>query len=318
MKRGVASQRGIPLLNQEHNMRANIAQRNQIGWGFSLVLHGLLLSAVWPIVHQLPMPIHPEPFRWDVTFVEPPQQNRVVEPTSETVGQNPAPPIQSPHNVIRETVQPVNDVRPEVAAPVPTVAVPPQPETSPPPSFTAEPTPITQDILPVQRDVPEQPKTMVAAAPVATEPSAAIAAPVEQELPPPPATPVDEVAMAPTQPSDLSPTSAASISPVASGQASAPRVDYSWLQRAVSRRLEELKRSSRPSLEDASKLKVLVKAVVSNTGELMEAEVVKSSGVTRIDQEAMTLVQRAFPMRLDYAIDRPQIVMRIPITYSRD
>jgi periplasmic protein TonB len=95
-------------------------------------------------------------------------------------------------------------------------------------------------------------------------------------------------------------------------------MDYSWLQQAVSRRLEELKRSSRPSLEDTSRLKVMVKAVVSSAGELMEAEVVKSSGLARIDQEAMTLVQRAFPMLLDHAIDRPQIVMRIPITYSRD
>jgi protein TonB len=86
----------------------------------------------------------------------------------------------------------------------------------------------------------------------------------------------------------------------------------------VFRRLEELKRSSQPSLDDSSKLKVLVKAVVSSTGELMEAEVVKSSGLERIDQEAMTLVQRAFPMALDHALDRQQIVMRIPITYSRD
>lgn len=325
MEREVASQRDLPLLNQEHNMRANIAQRNQIGWGFSLVLHGLLLSAVWPIVHQLPMPIHPEPFRWDITFVESPQQNRVVEPTSETVGQNPAPPIpdlpppvQPPHNVIRETVQPVNDIRPVIAAPVPTVAVPPQSETSPPPSFTTEPTPITQDILPVQRDGSEQPKTMVAAAPAATEPSAAVAAPVEQELPPPPATPVADVGMSPIQSQNPSPVPPIAVSPTATSQPSAPRTDYSWLQRAVSRRLEELKRSSRPSLEDAARLKVLVKAVVSNTGELLEAEVVKSSGLARIDQEAMTLVERAFPMPLDEVIDRPQIVMRIPITYSRD
>jgi protein TonB len=86
----------------------------------------------------------------------------------------------------------------------------------------------------------------------------------------------------------------------------------------VSHRLEELKRLSRPSLDNASRLKVLVKAVVSNTGELLEAEVVKSSGLNRIDQEAMTLVQRAFPMPLDHTLDRRQIVMRIPITYSRD
>jgi protein TonB len=86
----------------------------------------------------------------------------------------------------------------------------------------------------------------------------------------------------------------------------------------VSRRLEELKRSSRPSLDDSSRLKVLVKAVVSSTGELMEAEVVKSSGLDRIDQEAMTLVQRAFPLPLDHTLDRQQVVMRIPISYSRD
>jgi len=86
----------------------------------------------------------------------------------------------------------------------------------------------------------------------------------------------------------------------------------------VSRRLEELKRSSRPSLDDSSRLKVLVKAVVSSTGQLMEAEVVKSSGLDRIDQEAMRLVRRAFPMLLDHTLDRRQVVMRIPITYSRD
>ena len=44
----------------------------------------------------------------------------------------------------------------------------------------------------------------------------------------------------------------------------------------------------------------------------MEAEVVKSYGLSRIDREAMTLVQRAFPMPLDHVLDRQQIVMRIP------
>jgi len=86
----------------------------------------------------------------------------------------------------------------------------------------------------------------------------------------------------------------------------------------VSRRLEELKRFSRPWLGESTKLKVLVKAVVSNSGDLVETEVVKSSGLAWIDQEAVALVQRAFPVSLDEVIDRPQIVMRIPVTYSRD
>ena len=95
------------------------------------------------------------------------------------------------------------------------------------------------------------------------------------------------------------------------------RSDYGWLQHALSRRLEELKRSVRPSLAEPGRLRVLVRAVVSSTGELMEAEIVNSSGQHHIDQDAMTLVHRAFPMVLDQDLV-PQIVMRIPITFSRD
>ena len=76
----------------------------------------------------------------------------------------------------------------------------------------------------------------------------------------------------------------------ASSAQTRPPADYGWLKQALSRRLEELKRSSRPSMDDSGRLRVLVKAVVSSTGELMEAEIVNSSGHHRIDQEAMTLV----------------------------
>jgi len=97
-----------------------------------------------------------------------------------------------------------------------------------------------------------------------------------------------------------------------------PRADYGWLQQALFRRLEELKRSARPIMQESDRLRVLVKAVVSSTGELVETEIVNSSGQHRIDQEAITLVQRAFPMSLDRDLERPQVVMRIPITFSRD
>jgi protein TonB len=63
---------------------------------------------------------------------------------------------------------------------------------------------------------------------------------------------------------------------------------------------------------------VLVKAVVSREGTLLDSSVARSSGLDHIDQEAMALVQRAFPMQLDHTLDRQQIVMRIPITYSRE
>ncbi|WP_139077327.1 energy transducer TonB [Candidatus Nitrospira nitrificans] len=99
---------------------------------------------------------------------------------------------------------------------------------------------------------------------------------------------------------------------------SAIRPDYGWLQQAIFRRLEELKRSSRPSLDDSRPLRVTVKAVVSREGILLDSVVVKSSGLDHIDQEAMALVQQAFPMLLDRPLDLQQVAMRIPITYSRE
>ena len=105
--------------------------------------------------------------------------------------------------------------------------------------------------------------------------------------------------------------------PATSTQAKSP-TDYSWLQQALFRRLDDLKRASRPSVEEAEVLRVLVRAVVSNRGELMESEIVTSSGQHHIDQEAMKLVQRAFPMSMDRELDRPQIAMRIPITFFRN
>ena len=302
-------------------MLVRIAQRRQIqGWGFSLILHGILLSAIWPAISHLPAPIHPEPFQWNVAFVESPQQTTAVEPSSDSSSarefpqtveagkQRPAfstPDLPSPaqqlKNDLTESLRESDTVKPMIAESPPTAFARAQSEILQPKPSTTEPTPVIQETLPMQRESDEQPKTMIATTPIPAEPFARSTSPLEQDQDLPPT-------LAPPSP----------VPSVNSAQPSAPRADYSWLQRAVSHRLEELKRSSRPSLDDSSPLKVLVKAVVSNTGELMEAEIVKSSGLNRIDQEAMTLVQRAFPMPLDHVLDRQQIVMRIPITYSRD
>ena len=314
-------------------MLVRIAQRRQIqGWGFSLILHGILLSAILPMFHYLPAPTHPEPFHWNVTFAESSQETSPVEPdsggsitneflrsTEAEIHSSVSPPTDVPRPSEQAKndsyhIAESNDTRPLWATAPPTLIAQSQPEVAPQRSSTTETTPATQETL-----LDEQPKTTLAATPVRSEPSVRSMVPIEQELSSPPASSVADAAMTPAQPQITSPVPALpASSPAASGQSSPSQADYIWLQRAVSRRLEELKRFSRPSLEDASRLKVLVRAVVSGTGDLMEAEVVKSSGLERIDQEAMTLVQRAFPMPFDHALDRPRIVMRIPITYSRD
>lgn len=314
-------------------MQSRIVQRRRMeGWGFSLILHGILLGAIVPAFRHLPPPIHSEPFRWNVTFAESPQQTPSVESDSDVPLANtsfraseaeipgsassqthaPRPPKQT-KNDRNHIAEKSSGTKPLLATPSPMLMARTQPEVSPQMPATTQKTPVVQEALPS-----EQPNPDMTASLISRDTSAQPIATIEQELPSSPTSIASYAAMAPAQPMDTPSIPPPPAPPAASGQPSAPQTDYSWLQRAVSRRLEELKRSSRPSLDDSSRLKVLVKAVVSSTGELMEAEVVKSSGLDRIDQEAMALVQRAFPVPLDHTLDRRQVVMRIPITYSRD
>jgi TonB family protein len=315
-------------------MQTKIVQRRQVeGWGLSLLLHGILLIAIVSAFHHFPAPIHPKPFQWNVMFVESPRQTTAIKPVGDsspakdfhrttepevhksvspsTVASRPPQQAKrSRYHVAEES----SDTKHPLATPSPTLMRQPQSEDSSQTFSTQETTAVTQEALPDR-----QPNTNMTAPLINSEPSAQpMVSSIEQELQSASASSTADMAMAPAQPLDTAPVSSPPTFPVVSGRPSTTQADYSWLQRAVSRRLEELKQSSRPFIDDSSRLKVLVKAVVSNTGELMEAEVVKSSGLNRIDQEAMTLVQRAFPMPLDRALDRQEIVIRIPITYSRD
>ncbi len=92
--------------------------------------------------------------------------------------------------------------------------------------------------------------------------------------------------------------------------------DYSWLRRVLMGRLHALGRESRPVLYHLGRVKVLIRAAISEQGHLAELSIETSSGYTHLDHEAMKLVERAFPLPLEHELGRSQIVMRIPITYS--
>jgi TonB family protein len=314
-------------------MQVRTVQRHQIGgWGFSLILHGILLSAIIPSFRHIPTPIQLAPFQWNVTFVESLQQTSPLEPdryasapeeslrTSKTKSHNsvssPTSPLKPSHHIRKGSTHVVEESgsrEPLLAAQPPTPIAQLRPEISSPTPSATQTTSIPQETL-----AGEQPNTNGTAGPVSRESPAQPETSIDQAIQSPPASAAAETAMAPAPPMDTPSIPSPPVSSTASERPSLPQTDFSWLQHAVSRRLEELKRLSRPSLDDSRKFKVLVKAVVSNTGELIEVEVVKSSGLNRIDQEAMTLVQRAFPMPLDHPLERQQIAMRIPITYSRD
>ncbi len=286
------------------------------GWLGSIALHGLMFLSLFPLFRQSLITIHNEPFHWNVALVQ-------STPTA------------------HESVQ---------VADATTLAVLKQPDLTATASHakrtTHQGTPSAQRITSLARksEAPVTPTSMPDSPLLVTSPNEAATVSIPNELPPPLVqahepprqptdTPVSSTTQAPqqevapavaplkentpptdtTQPSPVPPT--ASDTPAA---ISATRPDYGWLQQAIFHRLEELKRSSRPFLNQSQPLKVMVKAVVSREGTLLDSSVAKSSGLDHIDQEAMALVQRAFPMQLDRTLDRHQIVMRIPITYSRE
>jgi outer membrane biosynthesis protein TonB len=286
------------------------------GWLVSCILHGFLLVSFLPLFRQSLMPLPQEPFHWNVVLVQStPTAHESVQTADAIKRPAPKPPDRTPtasltNRTTRQaapTTERISSREPKTEAPTAPTFMPDSPSSviSPRESVTSSiphelPPPLIQ-ANEFSRQPTDTPIGTTTQAPPQLE-TAVAAAPLEKN-----ARSTDATQPSPLPATDLDIPAASAIRP-----------DYGWLQQAIFRRLEELKRSSHPSLDDSRLLKVLVKAVVSKEGILLDSAVVKSSGLDRIDQEAVALVQRAFPMQLDRPLDRQQVAMRIPITYSRE
>jgi len=277
------------------------------GWLVSCILHGLVLVSFLPLFRQSLMTVPPEPFHWDVALV---QSSETAKESAETIETTkpvvPKPPDRTATASLADrrirqaapSAERITSLAPTIETPVTPTSMPDSPSSVISPSETAT-TSIPNELPPAPAQATELPRQQTD---TPIDPMTGVSAGTETH------SPTTETARPSPLPATTSDTAAVS----------AVRLDYGWLQQAVFRRLEELKRSSRPSLDDSRHLKVTVKAVVSREGTLLDSSVAKSSGLDHIDQEAMALVQRAFPMQLDRTLDRQQIVMRIPISYSRE
>lgn len=279
------------------------------GWLASLALHGFLLGMIILSVHQSPITLPTERFQWDVSLVQsaqllessPPATNTVAQPIQEM----PTPPSTATHRSPR-TVTPYNKTFGTGHPVVDHTGI-------------EKPSPITDQTESPSNSTPaDQAPRVPPTTDGTSQPTVAQADLHSEDSPKAEATTASASTIPDPIPSSVDPsgTPAAASPPVET--VSAPRADYRWLQQAIFRRLEDLKRSSRPQLDGLQPLKVLVKAVVSIDGNLLASEIVRSSGLPHIDQEAMALVQRAFPMQFERPLDRQQVAMRIPITYSRE
>ncbi|CAI8798912.1 energy transducer TonB [Methylocaldum szegediense] len=184
------------------------------------------------------------------------------------------------------------------APPAPTeAAVAPTPETPPPPKPKVEPKPKPKPkpkLKPVKRPTPK-PVTRYLA----------------QETPPD-ATP-DPPTQAPTTVATTGPlTGIANPAPAVKPD---PKPDFDWLRRYLIEQIRRHKQYPGDARRRGWEGQVLVRAVIGGNGQLVEAEIVKSSGHAVLDDEALATLRRAMPVPVSKAHGWSQVAVTIPFDY---
>lgn len=93
------------------------------------------------------------------------------------------------------------------------------------------------------------------------------------------------------------------------------QADYGWLRDMLRNRLDELKHY--PALAKANHWEghVIVQAVIKADGTVGDVRVAESSGNTLLDEEAVTVMRKASPLKMKYQLEGPQITILVPISY---
>jgi protein TonB len=92
--------------------------------------------------------------------------------------------------------------------------------------------------------------------------------------------------------------------------------DYGWLSEALRDTIERTKRY--PSVARANRWQgqVLVQFSVRRDGHLVDLRVAESSGYVVLDQAALETVRAASPVALRHRLERPMVVVSLPLTYQ--
>ena len=91
--------------------------------------------------------------------------------------------------------------------------------------------------------------------------------------------------------------------------------DYGWLTDSLRRRVESLKAYPRLARAQGWEGRVVVRATIKDDGSLLDAQVVESSGYEALDDDAIRLMKRACPIRLQHELGQPRVAVVVPIQY---
>lgn len=287
-------------------------------WGVSLALHGVVVGAVFIIAAQVKPVLQENLFQWDVALVESTSPDSNTEQLA---------PVQTPEPLSTKNVVAARTKSVPVAS-QPATAVMPSEQKIEPMQRTIEQAPAIEQKVEVAQpqEEPMEQRLVEMMAP-ATEPSReakeAMPQPVQEE-------PV-AVASAPVLPSDvaLSQEMPVQVSSPPRSEESAPaqvakaapsgsemKADHRWLAESLWRRVAELKRYPSSARMSGQEGKVILKAVIRSDGHLADVSIQRSSGHELLDAAAIEAVKLACPLHMKHSLDKPQIVVSLPIVYS--
>lgn len=280
-------------------------------WGISLALHGVVVGIAVIFAVQVKPVLQENLFQWDVALIEstsPASTSEELEPV-----QTPEPPpakkvVAAPTKSVPDAPQPMTAVVPIEQK---IKQLPPSEEQVEVPQLREEPieqrivemkTPAAEPSIEAKEPTPQ---------PVQEEPVAVASAPasssdvaLSQE------TPVQ--ASSPPRSEEAAPAQLAKASP----SGSETKADHRWLAESLWRRVAELKRYPSSARMSGQEGKVILKAVIRSDGHLADVSIQRSSGYELLDAAAIEAVKLACPLHMKHTLDKPQIVVSLPIVYS--
>ena len=143
--------------------------------------------------------------------------------------------------------------------------------------------------------------------------------PIEEPPPPPPPEPSQAVVAPPVEeppPQPIEERKPPTPAVPARVKGGAPRVEPSW-QTALVRHLQQYKRYPGGAQSRGEDGVVLLSFTVDRTGHVLNREIVRSSGHRELDDEVMSMIQRAQPLpRFPASMTQAKLDLTVPIRFS--
>lgn len=288
-------------------------------WGFSLVLHGVVVGLAFVFVAQVKPMLQGETFQWDVALVEEASVDSKSEQASPAVA-SAQPPVKK--LLPSRTKQVAGTSRP---------VMPTEPKVDPPQQAIEQVSPIEQKVeVPQLHEEPIEQRQVEVAEPIVetVQSEPVMAAPASEPVEPQfvehasvavasaPDVPVFREVPTAAEPHASRMDAAPVGTPETQPSGSEAKADNRWLAESLWRRVAELKRYPNTSRMNGEEGKVILRAVIRSDGQLADVSVQKSSGHSALDAAAIEVVKLACPLHMKHAIGKPQIVVSLPIVYS--